>query len=86
MSAAIRRPVRPFGLFKKILRQFFYKAHELHRLPDDEWDERIESYDQEVAQFASVLCSPFRIINVLTETINDSETKEPYQIIEELRQ
>ena len=42
------------------------KAHELHRLPDDE--------------------SPFRIINVLTETINDSETKEPYQIIEELRQ
>jgi hypothetical protein len=62
------------------------KAHELHRLPDDEWDERIESYDQEVAQFASVLCSPFRIINVLTETINDSETKEPYQIIEELRQ
>jgi hypothetical protein len=66
-------------------RSAWNKASELHQLPAGAWQERIDAYDREVADFARILCSPLKLANAIIQAISESEIQEPRRIIMALR-
>jgi hypothetical protein len=66
-------------------RSAWNKARELHELPNGQWQERIDAYDREVADFARILCPPLKITAALFQAVSERETQEPRQIIMALR-